>query len=274
MYFLLNTSYKIIMIEYEQVLNNIATWCEDIGNYQMLQLKTKNFNVLSKDCPINYVSDVDYASEKKLRSLIRKAYPSHTVLGEEYGREGESDYVWVIDPIDGTTNYIHGFPVFSISVALKYKDEIKVGMVYAPMLNMKYSAIKRKGAFFNGHKIKVSENGEFIKCLLSTSFNTNRLEDNINLKYFNYLIEHVCDIRQMGSSALELCLTAAGMLDGFWHFDLKEWDYSAGALILREAGGVINHFKKNEHDLLISGNEKVCKLLEDIIYRDSLSGER
>ena len=259
------------MIKHEVLLHEIISWVQKVGAYQKEELAKKNFEVYEKDSKINLVTNVDVESEKRLIQYIKARYPEHTILGEETGSGlGEEnttgDYVWVIDPIDGTTSFIHGFPMYAISVALKYKGITEIGVVYAPLMELKFAAIRGKGAFLNEKKIGVSTTKELIKSLVATGFQYNLKKDNTNLKYFSHLIDQIADIRRTGSAALDLCFVAAGQLDGYWEFDLKEWDIAAGALILKEAGGKIETFNQEGHPLLVCGNPSIqTKLYEKLI---------
>lgn len=259
------------MIEYIEVLENVKEWVKEVGIYQKEQLEKENLIIHQKDTKINYVTNIDIESEKRITQSIKHLYPEHSIVGEEMGYINKhSDYVWVIDPIDGTTSFIHGFPMYSISVALKYRGETKIGVVYAPLMNMCFTGIQGNGAYLNDRKIKVSETKELIYSLISTGFQYYRDVENTNLKYFSSMINQIADIRRTGSAALDLCLTAAGSLDGYWEFDLNEWDIAAGALILEEAGGQISCLQKSGHNLAVCGNLVIHDLLLDALNKADL----
>lgn len=253
-------------MDYSELLHKVDSWLKNVSKYQLENLKNKAFNIEFKDSRINYLTNIDIESEKRLISFIKQSYPSHSILGEETGfNDNKSEYEWVIDPIDGTTNYIHGYPAFTISIALKHKGITKIGVVFVPNLDFKFTAIAGEGAYLNGKKISVSTTNSLIDSLLSTGFQYKR-EFCLNLKYFNEIITLISDIRRTGSAALELCMAAGGFIDGFWEFDLNEWDTCAGELILKEAGGKISHTIIADHKLLISGNPKI----HDLLYKKIL----
>lgn len=250
---------------YSKILNEVKSWCKEIGNFQLERLTQRDFHIYNKVNVFDYVTDVDKESEKRIRVLIKDNYPKHSILGEEYGEEGQSDFLWIIDPIDCTTNYIHGFCMFCISVALEHNGKLVLGAVYIPKLNMMYSAVRNGGAYLNENRINVSETNELTRCLFATGFQVNRITKNYNGSLYNYMIQKAGDIRQVGSTAISLCMTAEGSFDGFWHFDVKKWDYAAGELILQEAGGIIKHYNINGHFLIIGSNEKMFEKMEAIL---------
>lgn len=190
----------------------------------------------------NLVTKVDHEIEGLLVSEIRKFYPGHCVLSEEGGNCGlkDSDHRWIIDPIDGTTNYAHGYSFFAISIGLEVKGKLVAGVVHAPYIKETYSAAKGKGAFLNGKRIKVSKVKSLATSLLATGFTyRNR---GVNLPNFEYFLYNTQGIRRCGAATLDLCHVAAGRLDGYWEMGLKPWDIAAGALIVEEAGGKVSAF--------------------------------
>lgn len=249
------------MLNKQETLEKAKIWVKEVGEIQLEKLGKKNININIKSGKIDLVTEMDKLSEKILIEKIKKSHPEHSILSEESGmRDNNSDYRWIIDPLDGTTNYAHGFPVFSISVALKYKEEVILGVVYVPKLDELFFAIKDEGAYLNGERIKVSNTKKLEKSLLATGFPYDRaIDSNNNLKYFNQLVTKVRGIRRTGSAAFDLCNVAAGRFDGYWELKLNPWDVAAGVLIVREAGGeVINILRKK---LLISGNKDIYYLL-------------
>lgn len=195
----------------------------------------------SKKQQFDFVTEVDYLAEKAILKFIRERHPEHRILAEETGGEkGNGDFLWIIDPLDGTTNYIHGFPVFSVSVALMNRDEVVIGAILDPLRDELFHAEKGKGAFLNGHAISVSQNQDLSKCLLATGFpfRAKHLSD----PYFDALIRmfhKISDFRRAGSAALDLAYVACGRLDGFWEVTLNRWDIAAGILLIEEAGGKV-----------------------------------
>lgn len=199
---------------------------------------------------INLVTDVDLASEQLIRETIATHYPRHQVLAEEGGLdEGGSQYRWIVDPLDGTTNYAHGYPVFCVSIALEYKGEITLGVVYDPMREELFAAERGAGAALNNRSIRVSATSELIKSMLSTGFpydiKTSRLT---NLDHWANFAMNAQALRRDGAAALDLCYVACGRYDGFWELNLSAWDVAAGALIVEEAGGRVSNFSGGKFD--------------------------
>ena len=193
---------------------------------------------------INLVTDVDLASERLIREAISTYYPRHEILGEEGGlSESDSEYRWVVDPLDGTTNYAHGYPIFCVSIALECKGEIVLGVVYDPMRDELFTAEQGGGAALNNRPIRVSKTAELIQGLLSTGFpydiKTSKLT---NLDHWANFAMNAQALRRDGAAALDLCYVACGRFDGFWELNLSPWDTAAGALIVTEAGGRVTNF--------------------------------
>ncbi|CCK81066.1 inositol monophosphatase family protein [Desulfobacula toluolica] len=191
------------------------------------------------------VTITDKRVEDFIVKKIRTKYPSHDVLGEETGKTNfSSDYLWIIDPIDGTTSFFHQQPFYSVSIALQYKGQTICGAVYAPRLDELFYADKDKGAFLNDCPINVSKTDRLINCVMATGFACLRanLKKN-NLEYFNKIVPRLRDIRRYGSAAIDLCYVACGRLDGFWEMNLNIYDIAAGVFIVEQAGGKICDFK-------------------------------
>jgi myo-inositol-1(or 4)-monophosphatase len=193
---------------------------------------------------INIVTDVDLASEKLIREAINTYYPRHEILAEEGGlSESGSEYRWIVDPLDGTTNYAHGYPFFCVSIALECKGEIVLGVVYDPMRDEIFSAERGGGAALNNRPVHVSKTAELMQSLLSTGFpydiKTSKLT---NLDHWANFAMNAQALRRDGAAALDLCYVACGRFDGFWELNLSPWDTAAGALIVTEAGGRVTNF--------------------------------
>ncbi len=205
----------------------------------------------------NLVTKADVASQKTILKLITKNFPSHDYLAEENDiKNTGSDYVWVIDPIDGTTNFAHTFPQIGISIALFYKGEPVLGGVTNPISGETFLAQKGKGATLNGKKIHVSKTAKLDQSLLVTGFPYNRFTRMPELlKRFESFLNSCHDVRRLGSAALDLCWLAAGRTDGYWEDNLNPWDVGAGVLILQEAGGKVTDFNgKKYQNILDYGN--------------------
>ena len=203
----------------------------------------------------DFVSDADRAAEQAVISVIKRHYPDHAILAEESGQEGESEYTWVIDPLDGTTNYLHGFPVFCVSVALMHNGRVEHGCVYDPLRQELFTASRGDGAQLDGRRIRVTGLTQMEKALLGTGFPYR--DSNMAISPYMGMLEkairETSGIRRGGAAALDLCYVAAGRLDAFWETGLAIWDIAAGALIIREAGGIISGLDGSE-DFLKTGH--------------------
>lgn len=212
----------------------------------------------------DFVTKVDRESENLIVRLLQKAYPDHAFLGEEGGKQGESDYEWVIDPLDGTTNFLYGIPQFSVSIALKHKGRLAVGVVYDPLRDEVFSAARGEGATLNSKRIRVSERSSMQGALLGTGIPF-RADQNLDmyLQSMKVLLPETAGVRRMGSAALDLAYVASGRFDGFWEIGLHEWDMAAGLLLIQEAGGLASDLTGNHTHLqtgnVVAANPKIFK---------------
>ncbi len=196
----------------------------------------------------NLVTEIDRRSEQMIVSRIRRHFPQHDFLAEEGSGPtgGRSEYKWVVDPLDGTTNFTHGFPVYCVSIGLEYKGEIILGVIYDPNFDELCAAERGSGAYLNGRKIRVSTIGEVPRSLLVTGFPYNIRENpNRAVEHFIAFLMEAQAVRRMGSAAIDLAYVAAGRYEGFWEVSLHPWDMAAGALLVTEAGGTITDFRGN-----------------------------
>jgi myo-inositol-1(or 4)-monophosphatase len=193
---------------------------------------------------INLVTEADQRSEEVILSIIKDSYPNHRILAEETGESGNSSsFKWIIDPLDGTTNYAHGYPCFCVSLAIEYEEEVIYGAVYNPVKDELFTAEKGKGAFINGKAIKTSSTKQLDQSLLCTGFPYDVRDDmDSNILNFRTFLMKAQAVRRDGSAALDLCHTAAGRFDGFWDQKLFPWDVAAGGLLVTEAGGKLTNF--------------------------------
>lgn len=212
---------------------------------------------------INVVTDVDKKAEEIVVSTIRKTFPRHSFLAEEktYAKESP-DFRWIIDPLDGTTNFLHSFPFFSVSIALEYKEKILIGVVYDPMRGELFSARRKKGAFLNHKRIHVSRTKKLKKALLSTGFAYDvKSVGNDNIDNFIKFLKSAQAVRRPGSAALDLCYVASGRFDGFWELGLNPWDTAAAHLIVEEAGGKITTLEGEKFSIygkeILAANQKI-----------------
>ncbi len=225
------------------MLNIAIEAAKEAGKYLKFSVgKVKNIE-MKKGEERNLVSEIDRNAEKKIIDIIKRHHPSHGILAEESGGSGTSDYVWVIDPLDGTTNFLHGLPIFCVSIGLQYKNELIAGVVYDPNLDELFTAEKGSGAYLNGKRLRVTATSELIQSLLVTGFPYDIASnpDNTIERFVNVLVKAQA-VRRLGSAALDLSYVAAGRFDGFWEVNLNPWDMAAGILFVREAGGKVTDF--------------------------------
>ncbi|HSN17175.1 MAG TPA: inositol monophosphatase family protein [Gammaproteobacteria bacterium] len=218
----------------------------------------------------DFVSEVDRQAEDEIVQIIRAAYPDHAILGEEAGVRGgrDAEWTWVIDPLDGTTNFLHGFPQFSVSIAVKHRGRLEHGVVFDPLRNELFTAARGGGAQLNSKRIRVTGQKTLDGALIGTGFPF-REQQNLELymKMFGAVASKTAGIRRAGSAALDLAYVAAGRMDGFWELGLKEWDMAAGLLMVQEAGGSVGYLDGRtgmpEDGNVLCGGPKIFKLLAD-----------
>ncbi|MCP1676346.1 myo-inositol-1(or 4)-monophosphatase [Natronocella acetinitrilica] len=217
-----------------------------VDRLDRVQVESKGLN--------DYVSDVDRMAEREIIDVLRKAYPDHAIMAEETGNTGDAEYVWIIDPLDGTTNFLHGFPHFAVSIALQVRGQLEVGVVYDPLRQELFTAHRGGGATLDGRKIRVRNSKSIQGRLIGTGFPfkyPDRMDAYMGM--FRAVCSRAGDVRRAGSAALDLAYVACGRLDGFWEIGLQPWDIAAGALLVREAGGVVGDFNGDEA-YMVSGN--------------------
>jgi myo-inositol-1(or 4)-monophosphatase len=223
--------------------------------------------------PNDFVTEVDHAAEAAVIDILLGAYPGHGILAEESGRARgarDSDYVWIIDPLDGTTNFIHGFPVYAVSIALAFKGQVQQAVVYDPTRNDLFYASKGRGAFLNDKRLRVSKRIRMAECLIGTGFPF-RKGDNFKryLKMFEAVMQNCAGLRRPGAAALDLCYVAAGYTDGFFETGLSPWDIAAGSLLITEAGGLVGNFTGDADYLyqreVVAGNPKIYAQLVQLL---------
>jgi myo-inositol-1(or 4)-monophosphatase len=249
------------ILDLDQILDQTCSLARSVGEIQKANLSGRNLGIATKSSGVDLVTEVDHYSEQYLITALRHTYPQHAILSEEQGQQiGHSEYLWIIDPLDGTTNYAQGLPIFSISIALQYRGQTVMGVVYAPVVDQIFTAIRGKGAFLNGKPIAVSKKTELGQCVLATGFPYDRAThpDN-NVNYFAHFTPRVRGIRRMGSAAYDLANVASGALDGYWELNLSIWDVAAGALLVEEAGGKVVYLPKKRGVSLVAGNPAMCE---------------
>lgn len=232
-----------------------------VDRIDRLTVKAKEHN--------DFVSQVDRLAEDEIIYIIRKAYPDHAILAEESGQHtGNDEFQWIIDPLDGTTNFLHGFPVFSVSIAIKHRGQLEHAVVYDPMRQELFTASRGGGAQVDGKRMRVSQQRTLEGALIGTGFpfrESHNLE--LYMRMFEVVARKTAGLRRAGSAAQDLAYVAAGRLDGFWEMGLKPWDISAGVLLIQEAGGLIGHFDGTlgtpENGDILAGGEKIYQALAE-----------
>lgn len=225
----------------EPILNIAIEAARAAGTIITRAMKRMDTIKVAEKSPNDWVTEVDQRVEQEIISVVQKAYPTHGFLGEESGESGGDEYTWIIDPIDGTRNFIHGFPYFAVSIAVMHKNKIEHGVIYDPNRQELFTATRGKGAMLNERRIRVSERKRLEDCLLGTGF-AYRHKDKDNplpAQIFQSMIPITGDVRRAGAAALDLAYVACGRLDGFWEMGLHIWDIAAGVLLVKEAGGMI-----------------------------------
>lgn len=244
-------------IEFGVLLETAVSAGREAGKL-LLEYARSGFRVHHKN-PINLVTDADHAAEQLIIGHLRTRFPMHRFLAEEQGRleQSPSPFLWIIDPLDGTTNFAHGYPAYCVSIGLEYQGRCILGVVFDPSRDELFTAIERSGAQLNGHPIHVSSTGALCDSLLVTGFAYDiRETPRNNLDHFAKFALKAQGLRRTGSAALDLCYVAAGRFDGFWEVRLSPWDMAAGSVILREAQGRLTDFSGT--DLSIYGQELVA----------------
>ena len=234
-----------------------------LNQLEMLEVVEKGRN--------EFVSQVDRLAEEAIIEVIRDYHPDHSILAEESGETGNHEYQWIIDPLDGTTNYLHGFPVFCVSIAIAHEGKIEHGVVYDPLRQEVFTASRGQGAHLDGRRIRVSKRTRMSQSLIATGFpyrmNKQFIDD--YLAMLKTVIEDSAGVRRPGSAALDLCYVAAGRVDGFWEIGLNVWDIAAGALMIREAGGRISDYRGTDKYLengnVVAGNPRIYAALSKLL---------
>jgi myo-inositol-1(or 4)-monophosphatase len=244
-------------------------WAKEAGEVHLSFFRGDNLNIQTKrlDTAADVVTAADKAAEKLLIDYINTNYPEHAILAEESGTVGSdpahSEYRWVIDPLDGTTNFSNGLPLFSVSIAVERFGEPLIGVVYAPYLNEMFHAIFGRGAFLNDKPIRTSRKTDLDQSVIATGFPVDKaLTTDNNLQEFSKIMPQVRGIRRLGSAAIDICYVAAGYLDAYWEMNLHRWDVAAASLIAREAGALVSSYRQDrEISILASAPALHARLL-------------
>lgn len=249
------------------LLNIAVTAARQAGEIIVRHLDTIDHMTITKKGNDEFFCEVDVKAEQAIIKSILKAYPSHGIIAEESGTHNpDAEVLWIIDPLDGTNNFIHGFPHFAVSIACKIKNRIEHGVVYDPLRHECFSASRGEGAQLNDRRIRVSKQTQLNAALLGSGFPfRNQTIADRYLPTMNALVGKCAGVRRSGSAALDLAYVAAGRLDGLWEFGLRPWDIAAGILLVKEAGGLVGDPQGGENYLkqgdIVAGNPKVFKAL-------------
>lgn len=252
----------------EELLNNTIQWAREAGDVLLGYFRGENLEIEAKFNDSDIVTVADKASEIVIISHIKETYPDHGILSEESGESPDNGagYRWIIDPLDGTTNFSSGLPSFAVSIGVEYNGEMVVGVVYAPYLDELFCATKGGGAFLNGRAISPNQNNQLSKAVVATGFpvDKDRTADN-NLDNVGRVLPKVRGMRRLGAAAIDLCYVAAGFLDGYWELNLHAWDVAAGELIVSEAGGRYEQFRQDRNVSVVAASQGVFDALRQLI---------
>ena len=261
-----------------QIRRDAIDMAAKAGEIQMDYFRTGNVSIDTKSNVYDVVTQVDKKCEELLINEISKRYPDHSILGEETGlHQKESDWEWVIDPLDGTNNYSQGLPVFCVSIGVTYKGETQVGVIYTPYLDELYTAVKGHGAttqmglcmgeLLPPEPLHVGQKENLGECVVATGFPYDKKTNPANnIKTAMSIIPDVRGIRRMGAAAYDLVSVALGSIDAYWELNLKPWDACAGSLIVQEAGGIVIPIRDDRNISILAGNEKIVEVMKKYIF--------
>lgn len=251
------------MISTEQLLTDAVTWAREAGKIQLEHFRKGNLGIRNKLNDSDIVTVADGESERCVISHIRATYPDHAILSEESGESGGSGhYRWVIDPLDGTTNFSSGLPLFAVSIAIEKDGETIVGVVYAPYLDEMFTAVKGCGARLNSRPLKCASKDRLSRCVVSTGFPVDKnVNPDNNLDNVARIMPQLRGLRRLGSAAIDICYVAAGYLDGYWEMNLHHWDVAAALLIATEAGAAHSFFRNDRNVSVAVAPPRILELL-------------
>ena len=255
----------------KKLVDDAIAWAREAGEVQLKYFRSSHLNIRAKFNDSDIVTEAEKASEQVIINNINHTYPQHAILSEEMGGNAvESDYRWIIDPLDGTTNFSNGLPLYSVSIAVEYRGEVIVGVVYAPYLDEMFHAVKGGGAWLNGRPIAPSKKEHLLHSVVATGFPVDKNEntDN-NLDNVSRVLPRVRGLRRLGSAAIDLCYVAAGFLDGYWEMNLHEWDVAAGRLIVLEAGACYSHFRTDRNISVVAATPLIFETLYSLLASEA-----
>lgn len=237
--------------------------CQKVGAYQLENLGRRDLKIDSKSTTVDIVTEVDKKSEEMILEFILSKFPDHGILAEESGvTESDSDYLWIIDPVDGTTNYAHGYPLFAISIGLAYMNVLLFGCVYLPYTKEYFWTIRGEGAFLDDRRLTVSEAGTLETSILATGFPYNKkTSPHNNLDYFSRIMPLLAGVRRSGSACVDLISVASGRIEGYFEMGINRWDFEPGKLMIEEAGGSVDIRYVREKYSIVATNGKIHREL-------------
>jgi myo-inositol-1(or 4)-monophosphatase len=259
------------------MLDRIIEIAREAGKF-LKENEGKISEISEKGSFTNLVTNVDKGSETLIKNFILEHFPNHGILAEESGAlSPTSEYRWIIDPLDGTTNYTHAYPVYCVSIGVEYKGEVVAGVVYDPNFDELFSAESGSGSFLNGRKLSVTSTDTLERSLLATGFPYDIKNNPFNcIQHFNEFLTTAQAIRRLGSAALDICYVAAGRMDGFWEVNLHPWDTAAAVLITTEAGGKVTDFTGGKYSIyqknILLSNGLIHEQMIDVLKRNLKSG--
>lgn len=242
------------MKELERYLESAIEMAKGAGKIQLRYFRSRNLESITKLNAFDVVTIADKESERFIKTYIQEHFPEHGIISEESGADhSERDWRWVVDPLDGTTNFNNGLPVFSVSIALEYKGEAVIGVVFAPYLGELFHAVRGRGAYLNGKPIRCSDKSELDSAVVATGMPYDRaVNPDNNLKEIERVVCRVRGTRRLGSAAIDLCYTAAGFYDAYWELNLNRWDVAAGMLVAKEAGAIVESIREDRNYSLLA----------------------
>ncbi len=257
-------------MEHDQLLLDAIECANLAGKIQLQHFRTDNLNATAKLNDSDIVTVADRQAEAAIFNFVHNRYPDHSILSEESGAETRnSDYEWVIDPVDGTTNYNAGLPTHCVSIGIRFRGETIVGVVLAPYLNELFHAVRGEGAYLNGKQIHVSQNTDIHKAVVSTGFPVDKdVNPDNNLPNVARVLPLVRGLRRLGSAAMDICYVAAGFLDAYWELNLHEWDVCAAWLIAEEAGAKAINFRNDRCVSLLVGSPAIARIIDPLLSRE------
>jgi myo-inositol-1(or 4)-monophosphatase len=252
------------------ILNIAVTAARRAGDIITRAAERADKRVVTQKHHNDFVTEIDQLAERDIIATIKRAYPSHSILAEESGKHRGDEFCWIIDPLDGTTNFIHGFPHFAVSIAVQVRGQLEHAVIYDPVRQELFTASRGAGAKLNDYRIRIGQRKTLSECLIGTGFPYRSNEHLANyLRSFATMMPRCTGMRRAGSAALDLAYVAAGRLDGFWELDLQPWDIAAGILLIKEAGGMVTDTQGGENYLsngnIVAANTRIIKEMLAII---------